>query len=99
MLIWIVPRIAAPAASATSGELLGALWRPVVPAVAAGVVVLVVVARVWDPQTLLALVPLGALWAVVASALIWRFGLASRERDQFRRELRPGRAAAAPVEL
>jgi O-antigen/teichoic acid export membrane protein len=99
MLIWIVPRIAAPAAAATSSELLGALWRPVVPAVAAGVVVLVVVARVWDPQTLLALVPLGALWAVVASALIWRFGLASLERDQFRRELRPGRAAAAPVEL
>jgi O-antigen/teichoic acid export membrane protein len=97
MLLWLVPRIAAPAASATSGELVGALWRPVVPAAVAALVVLVGVARAWDPQTLLRLVPLGALWVVVAGALIWRFGLAPRERDQFRRELWRGRAA--PIEI
>jgi hypothetical protein len=97
MLAWIVPQIAAPAASATSGEIVRALWRPVVPAAVAAVFVLVAVARAWDPQTLIQLVPLGVLWVAVAGALVWRFGLAPRERDQFRRELWRGRAT--PVEI
>jgi O-antigen/teichoic acid export membrane protein len=97
MLVWLVPRIAAPAASATSGELVRALWRPVIPAAVAAVAVLVVVARLWEPRTLLQLVPLGALWVVVAGAAIWRFGLAPRERDQFRHEL--WRGGATPVEI
>jgi O-antigen/teichoic acid export membrane protein len=97
MLLWIVPRIAAPAASATTGEIVRALRRPVVPAAAAGAVVLVAVARAWDPQTLVQLVPLGLLWVAAAGALMWRFGLAQRERDQFRREL--WRGGATPVEI
>jgi O-antigen/teichoic acid export membrane protein len=96
LFAYLVPHTA-PAANATSGELLRALWRPVAPAAAAALVVLVALARIWDPQTLLALAPLGALWVVVASAAIWRFGLAPRERDQFRREL--WRGGATPVEI
>lgn len=99
MLAWTVPKLAAPAASSSALELLGALWRPVVPAAAAAAVVLVVLARVWEPRTLLALVPLGALWAAVSLGAIWRLGLAPRERDQFRRELWRGRAATAAVDV
>ena len=99
MLVWLVPRIAAPAAMTSSMVLLRALWRPVVPATVAALAVLVLLARVWEPRTLLAFVPFGLVWAVVAGAAIWRFGLASSEREQFRRELwRPG-AAASPAEV
>jgi O-antigen/teichoic acid export membrane protein len=97
MLVWIVPRIAAPAASATSGDIVRAVWRPVVPAAVAAAIVLVAVARAWDPQTLLQLAALGALWVAVAGALMWRFGLAPRERDQFRRELWRGGATAVEI--
>jgi hypothetical protein len=64
----------------------------------AAALVLVVVARLWDPQTLLMLVPLGALWAAVAGALLWRFGLAAQERAQFGREFGLKRAAAPVVD-
>jgi O-antigen/teichoic acid export membrane protein len=95
-LAWIVPRIAAPAASANAAALVRAIGRPVVPAAAAAAIVLVGLARVWEPRTLLALAPLGALWALAASAAIWRFGLVRAERTQFRREfVRSG--ASAPV--
>jgi O-antigen/teichoic acid export membrane protein len=85
-LTWIVPRIAAPVAALPSGALMRAVARPVVPAAAAAAIVLVAVARVWEPRTLLTLVPLGLLWTVVAAALLWRFGLAGDERTQFGRE-------------
>ena len=83
---WIVPRIAAPAAELPTTALLRAALRPVVPAAAVAAVVLVGIARLWDPQTLLALTPLGALWAVTGAAALWRFGLAPSERAQFTRE-------------
>jgi hypothetical protein len=73
------------------------MWRPVVPAAVAAGIVLVVVARAWDPQTLVQLVPVGVLWVAVAGALMWRFGLAPRERDQFRRELWRGGATAVEI--
>jgi O-antigen/teichoic acid export membrane protein len=85
-LAFIVPRIAAPAAATPTTAFLRAALRPALPAVLAAAVVLVAVARVWDPQTLLALTPLGALWAVVGGAAMWRFGLAASERTQFTRE-------------
>ena len=50
-------------------------------------IVLVGIARLWDPQTLLALTALGALWAVTGSAALWRFGLAASERALCAREL------------
>ncbi len=95
MLLWIVPRIAAPASGSTSADLVRAIVRPVLPASVAAVVILVGLARWWDPTTLLALVPLGVVWTIGAAAAIWRFGFVTRERDQFRRELwRGGRAVA-----
>jgi hypothetical protein len=51
---------------------------------------------VWEPRTLLALVPLGALWTLVAATLLWRFGLAGDERTQFGREF-GRRQSLAPV--
>jgi O-antigen/teichoic acid export membrane protein len=96
MLIWIVPRIAAPAATTSSLVLLRALWRPVLPAGVAAAGVLVLLARAWEPRTLLAFVPFGLVWAAAAGTAIWCFGLAAAERDMFRRELWRGRAAAVP---
>ena len=96
MLIWIVPRIAAPAATTSSLVLLKALWRPVLPAGVAAAGVLVLLARAWEPRTLLAFVPFGLVWAAAAGIAIWRFGLAAAERDMFRRELWRGRATAVP---
>jgi len=99
MLVWVLPRIAAPAASTSSFELVRALARPLVPAALAAIAVLVVVARAWEPRTLLALVPLGALWVVVAAALIWRFGLVREERNEFGRQFLRGRRAPAAADL
>jgi O-antigen/teichoic acid export membrane protein len=99
LLSWIMPRYAAPAAGTRAVTLLRAIARPAVPAAGAAVVVLVVIARAWHPDTLLALTPLGALWAVTAAAAIWWFGFAHDERRRLRGELRFGRrarAAAAP---
>jgi O-antigen/teichoic acid export membrane protein len=97
-LAWIVPRIAAPAAAIPARELVRAVARPFLAAGVAAALVLVGVARVWDPQTLLALAPLGVLWVVVAALMLWRFGLAAQERVQFSREFGWGRAAATVVE-
>jgi O-antigen/teichoic acid export membrane protein len=98
MLAWVVPKIAAPAAETSSGSLVRATLRPLVPALVVAAVVLVGVARWWHPDTLVALAPLGALWTVLAAAAIWRFGLAPDERAQFGREFwrrrSPGVAAA-----
>jgi O-antigen/teichoic acid export membrane protein len=92
MLLYVVPRMAAPAAAAPGRALYGAVLRPVAPALLAAAVVLVGIARWWAPQTLAALVPLGALWAVVAGVVLWRYGLARDERLQFRGRLLRGRA-------
>ena len=93
---WIIPRIATPAAETSTAALLRATLRPVLPAAAVAAVVLVGVARLWDPQTLLALAPLGALWAVTGAAAMWRFGLAATERAQFTREFGARRVSATP---
>jgi O-antigen/teichoic acid export membrane protein len=98
-LAWIVPRIAAPAALVTAGVLVRAIVRPVVPSAVAATLVLVGVARLWEPRTLVALAPLGALWALVAGAAIWRFGLAFAEREQFSREFRRGGAPVPAPDL
>jgi O-antigen/teichoic acid export membrane protein len=99
-LAFILPRYAAPAAGTTTGALVRAFVRPAVPAFAVAVPVLVVLARLWHPHTLVALVPLGALWTVAAGLALWWFGLVDDERQRLRRELRrssPGPAAV--VEL
>jgi O-antigen/teichoic acid export membrane protein len=87
MLVWIVPRYAAPSASTSSLRLARAIARPVVPALLAAAVVLVALARAWDPQTLLALFPIGVIWTVLGGAAMWRFGFAAAERAGFAREI------------
>jgi O-antigen/teichoic acid export membrane protein len=87
MLLWIVPRYAAPSASTTSVRIARAIARPALPAFVAAALVLVALARVWSPQTLIALVPVGVIWTVVCSALMWRFGFAPIERAGFAREV------------
>jgi O-antigen/teichoic acid export membrane protein len=86
-LLYIVPRYAAPSARTTSLDLARAIVRPLVPALAVAAVVLVGVARVFSPGSLLTLAPLGALWAVTAAAAVWRFGLEPHERARLGREL------------
>jgi O-antigen/teichoic acid export membrane protein len=98
-LAWIVSRYGAPAATSSTATVVGALVRPVLPALLAGAVVLVGVARVWEPRTLLTLAPLGALWVVVAGVLIWRFGLAPADRSSFTRELRGRGSGPVTVEV
>jgi O-antigen/teichoic acid export membrane protein len=98
MLAWITPRIAAPAAGVSSRRLVAAMVRPVGPALVAAVLVLVVLARWWSPGTLAALVPLGALWTIVAGFAVVRFGLAPSERAQLRGQLIHPATRAAPVD-
>lgn len=95
MLLWVVPRMCAPAAASSTRELYGSMVRPVIPALAAGVVVLVGLSRWWRPESLLTLVPVGIAWVLVAAALVWRFGLDSRERVEFRAQLVGGRYASS----
>jgi O-antigen/teichoic acid export membrane protein len=92
-LAYIIPRYAAPAAGTTSGEFVRAITRPALPALVAAAAVLVLLARAWRPGTLVALMPLGALWTVVAVAAVWRFGLDADERKHLGRELLRGRGA------
>jgi hypothetical protein len=76
------------------------IMRPVAPALAVAALVLVGLARWWHPDTLLALAPLGALWAVLAAAAIWRLGLGADERTQLGRELwRRPRAAVVSADV
>lgn len=93
-LAYILPRYAAPAAGTTTWKLASAIARPAVPALVAAAVVLVALARVWRPHTLVALLPLGALWLLVAVGAVWRYGLTSEERSRASGELFRGRAAS-----
>jgi len=96
LLVWIVPRLCAPAAGVSSRALYSAIARPVAPALVAAALVFVGVARALEPSTLATLAPLGALWVLVAAALVWRFGLAPDERASLRGQLFR-RASATPI--
>jgi O-antigen/teichoic acid export membrane protein len=91
-LAYIVPALVTPASGVSPVQLLGDMLRPVVPALAAAVVVLVGVARLFEVETLLGLVPLGVLWVAVAGLLVLRFGLGADERSALGR-MAGGRAA------
>jgi O-antigen/teichoic acid export membrane protein len=96
---YILPRIAAPAADSTSAALMRAIVRPTLPALAAAAVVLVGIARTWEPDTLPTLAVLGAIWAATAGLAIWQFGFDDQQRSSLRRELtRRPRAAAAVLD-
>ena len=94
VLLYVVPVLVAPAASLSVRTFAWATLKPVLPGFAAGLVVLVAVARIAEPDALLELLPLGLLWAVAGGLALWRFGLDAEERAGFGRKLRP---AAAPL--
>ena len=92
-LAYIVPRYAAPAAGTSTAALARAIVRPALPALVVAAAVLVALARIWHPDTLVALAPLGALWTVLAVVAVWRYGLAADERARVSSELFRGRGA------
>ena len=94
VLVYAIPALVAPAASLPVSAFLRAALRPLIPAAAAGLLLLVLVARVAEPDTLLELLPLGIAWLLVAGFLLWRFGFDEGERATIGRQLRP---PTAPV--
>jgi O-antigen/teichoic acid export membrane protein len=91
---FLVPRLVTGASGLSYLELARSWVRPLAPAALAAALVLVLFARLYDPTTLLELVPLGLLWLAVVVPLVWRFGFSGSERRSFRRELRGGGGAA-----
>jgi O-antigen/teichoic acid export membrane protein len=95
--VWVVPRYAAPAAGVHVRTIVFAITRPMLPAVAGAALVLVGVARIWQPHTLVLLGLLGCLWVGVAAPLMWWLGFSPEERSSMRRvvvpRLRPARVA------
>ena len=98
VLAYVVPALAAPAARISIVDFGRATLRPVLPAAAAAIP-LVLVARGLDTDTLLELAPVGIGWIALCGLAIWRFGLDDGERDVLERTLRGGRGAAAPEPL
>lgn len=94
VLLYVVPVLVAPAASLRVATFAWATLKPVLPGVAAALLVLVGIARIAEPDTLLELLPLGLVWALVGGSALWRFGLDAEERAAFGRQLRP---PAAPL--
>jgi O-antigen/teichoic acid export membrane protein len=97
MLAGALPLIVAPAAGTTTAALLRSILRPLAPALVVAAVVLIGLARWWEPDTLFSLALLGALWLVLAAAAIWRFGLGDGERAQFGREFLQRRPATVDL--
>ena len=95
-LLYALPRLVAPASGVPARTLLLAILRPALPAAAVGVLVLVGVARVVDQDTMLGLLPIGALWALLGGLAVTRFGLEPAEREALVR-LVPGRGAPSPA--
>jgi O-antigen/teichoic acid export membrane protein len=96
VLLYVVPVLVAPAASLGVATFAWATLKPVIPGAVAALVVLVGIARVAQPDTLLELLPLGVVWTLVCSWALWRFGLDPEERAGLGRELRRPPAAAVP---
>jgi len=89
VLLYIVPALVAPAASIRAAAFARAALRPVLPAVAAALLLLVGVARLTEPDTLLELLPLGIAWFLACGFALWRYGFDEGERATIGRQLRP----------
>jgi O-antigen/teichoic acid export membrane protein len=92
----LVPWLAARASDLSYAEVARAAARPLAPALPLAGAVLVGIARAYDPDDLLSLVPLGLLWVAAFAPLVWRFGLSAEERRALTRQLRRRERAAAP---
>jgi O-antigen/teichoic acid export membrane protein len=97
-IAWVVPRYVAPTANLPVPAILSAMARPMLPASAAAALVLVGVARLWHPHSLVLLAVLGCLWVAVAAPLMWRIGFSEDERGSMRRVFAP-RLRPAPVAI
>jgi O-antigen/teichoic acid export membrane protein len=91
-LAYIVVAIAAPAAATPVSQLVRVSLRPFAPALVSALVVLVLVDRLFEPDTLLTLAPIGALWVVAATGSMWRFGISGDERALIRAQVGSRRA-------
>jgi O-antigen/teichoic acid export membrane protein len=98
---FVVPRLVAEAGGPPARVLASAWLRPLLPGLAAAVLVLVVVSRTVDPDGIASLVLVGGLWVAVAVPLLWRFGFPAEEREALRRRLAPRLvpAISAPDEV
>lgn len=85
--ILLVPRLVRRSSGVTYRSVAGASLRPVLPALLVASLVLGGVSRLLDPKTLLALVPIGALWIVTFAPTVWFLGLDPRERRLVRDRL------------
>jgi O-antigen/teichoic acid export membrane protein len=83
----LVPRLAVPASGLSYRDLARASLRPLPGALVVAAIVLVGVARAYDPSTLAALVPLGLLWIAAFVPAVYRFGLSQDERRALARQL------------
>ena len=95
LLLYVVPGLVAPAAATEAATFARAALRPVLPALAAALVILVAFARLAEPDTLLELLPLGVAWLAASALVLWRFGFDDEERAVLFRQLRPGSLAVA----
>jgi O-antigen/teichoic acid export membrane protein len=96
VLVYVVPVLVAPAASVSVATFAWATLKPVIPGAVAALIVLVGIARVAQPDTLLELLPLGVVWGLGCGWALWQFGLDPAERAGLGRQLRPPPAAAVP---
>ena len=94
VVVYAVPALVAPAASLSVRTFARSALRPVLPALAAGLLLFVLVARATEPDTLVELLPLGVAWLLVGGFALWRFGFDEGERATIGRQLRP---PSAPV--
>lgn len=90
----LVPRLLAGSSGESWIGVLRAAVRPVLPAAAVAVLVLVLLARAVEPETLLELAAIGVVWVGLFLPAVWLWGLRHDERTSLGRVLRPGTALA-----
>jgi O-antigen/teichoic acid export membrane protein len=93
----LIPALVRRNAGIRPGELAVAVLRPVPGAILVAAVVLVGVARLVEPDSLLVLAPVGVLWLAALGPVLWRFGLERGEREEVRRRLLARRSRPALV--
>ena len=86
----VIPLLVGRGTGLDPAALARAALRPLVPALAVALVVLVGLARAVDADTMLELALVGVVWTLSCGAALWAFGLDGAERDAVRRRIAPG---------
>ena len=89
----VIPVLTARASGVPLLSLARSAFRPLLPALALGALLLGVGGRLYDADDLLSLLPLGIAWVALYVPIVWRVGFNDRERETLARRLR-GRATA-----